>query len=144
MRTARSSSRWGRGCLASSPNFPLGCGPGPDPPQIPPWLWAWTRSPSTSPLVVGLETPLGPDPPGPGTPPCWQNSWHALLKILPCPKLRLRAVMKYFIHCTGYIIPTSFLKTWNITFVTKFSTCFFRHTLGECFQAHSQGWNSNG
>ena len=22
-------------------NFPLGCGPGPDPPQLPPWLWAW-------------------------------------------------------------------------------------------------------
>ena len=26
------------------------------------------------------------------TPPCGQNSWHMLLKILPCPKLRLRAV----------------------------------------------------
>ena len=25
-------------------------------------------------------------------PPCGQNSWHTLLKILPCPKLRLRAV----------------------------------------------------
>ena len=50
-------------------NFPLGCGPGPDPisfplgcvpgsapPQLLPWLWAWTRSPSTSPLGVGLET----------------------------------------------------------------------------------------
>ena len=36
-------------------NFPLGCWPGPDPPQLPPCLWAWTRSPSTSPLVVGLE-----------------------------------------------------------------------------------------
>ena len=42
-------------------NFPIGCGPGPDPPQLPPWLWAWTRSPSTSPLGVGLETPQ-PDP----------------------------------------------------------------------------------
>ena len=27
-----------------------------------------------------------------GTPPCGQNSWHTLLKILPCPKLRLRSV----------------------------------------------------
>ena len=27
-----------------------------------------------------------------GRPPCEQNSWHTLLKILPCPKLRLRAV----------------------------------------------------
>ena len=26
--------------------------------------------------------------------PCGQNSWHTLLKILPCPKLRLRAVTK--------------------------------------------------
>ena len=26
--------------------------------------------------------------------PCGQNSWHTLLKILPCPKLRLRAVIK--------------------------------------------------
>ena len=25
-------------------------------------------------------------------PSCGQNSWHTLLKILPCPKLRLRAV----------------------------------------------------
>ena len=72
-------------------NFCLGCGSGPDPPQLPPWLWAWTRSPSTSPLGVGLDQiPLGcgpgdsprtrhprtrhpspgPDthPPGPGTP----------------------------------------------------------------------------
>ena len=52
-------------------NFPLGCGPGPDPPQLPPWLWAWTRSPSTSPLGVGLDQiplnfPLGC---GPGDPP---------------------------------------------------------------------------
>ena len=22
-------------------NFPLGCGPGSDPPQFPPWVWAW-------------------------------------------------------------------------------------------------------
>ena len=27
-------------------------------------------------------------------PPCGQNSWHTLLKILPCPKLLLRAVIK--------------------------------------------------
>ena len=27
-----------------------------DPLQLPPWVWAWTRSPSTSPLGVGLET----------------------------------------------------------------------------------------
>ena len=22
-------------------NFPIGCGPGPDPPQLPPWVWAF-------------------------------------------------------------------------------------------------------
>ena len=37
-------------------NFLLGYGPGPDPPQLLPWLWAWTRSLSTSPLGGGLET----------------------------------------------------------------------------------------
>ena len=48
-------------------NFPLGCGPRPDPPELPPWLWAWTRSPSISPLAVGLETPPPHDqaPPSP-------------------------------------------------------------------------------
>ena len=28
-------------------------------------------------------------------PLCGQNTWHTLLKILPCPKLRLRAVMRH-------------------------------------------------
>ena len=83
-------------------NFPLGCGPGPDPPQLPPWLWAWTRSPSTCPMAVGLDQipfnfPLGcwpGDPPPPkrpaarhagippamyagiAHPPCGQNDRH--------------------------------------------------------------------
>ena len=49
--------------LARSPSTsPLECGPGPDPPQFSPWLWAWTRSPSTPPLGVGLETPLARSP----------------------------------------------------------------------------------
>ena len=80
MRTACSSSRQGVGVgllgggvgVASSPstsplvvgldqiplNFPLGCGPGPNPPQLPPWLWAWTRSPQLP-------------PPGTRHPPAW-------------------------------------------------------------------------
>ena len=52
-------------------------------PKLPPWVWTWTRSPSTSPLAVGLDQiplnfPLGcgsgPDSPqlplgcGPGDP----------------------------------------------------------------------------
>ena len=83
MRTTRSSSRHG-GVSTSPPeqatpleqvppprqiplNFLPGCGPGLDPPQLPPWVWAWTRSPSTSPLGVGLDQiplnfPLGCGP----------------------------------------------------------------------------------
>ena len=78
MRTARSSSRHGR-----SPHTPRADPleqppPWSDPPQLPPWvwawkparhagLWAWTRSPSTSPLAVGLDQiplnfPLGCGP----------------------------------------------------------------------------------
>ena len=64
MRTAHSSSRDG--------GSPPGTPPGPDPP------------------------PRAGTPAGAGTPwtrpPCGQNSSHTLLKILPCPKLRLRAV----------------------------------------------------
>ena len=41
MRTARSSSRrWG-GLVLIPLNFPLGCGPEPDPPQFPPWVLVW-------------------------------------------------------------------------------------------------------
>ena len=31
------------GCGPGSdpPEFPLGCGPGSDPPEFPPWVWAW-------------------------------------------------------------------------------------------------------
>ena len=66
MRTARSSSRWG--------GWPV-------PLQLPPWVWAWTRSPSSSPLGVGLDqTPLnfslgcGPGPDPPQLPP-WLWAW---------------------------------------------------------------------
>ena len=98
VRTARSSSRHGGGVWAwtrspsTSPlgvgldqiplNFPLGCGPGPDPPQLPPWVWAWTRPPSTSPLGVGLDQiplnfPLGCEPrPDPPQLPPWLWAWR--------------------------------------------------------------------
>ena len=33
----------------------------------------------------------------PGTPPCEQNDWQTGVKILPCPKLRLRAVVRSFL-----------------------------------------------
>ena len=73
-------------------NFPLGCGSGPDPPQFPPWLWAWTRSPSISPLAVGLDqiplhSPLGCRP---GDPlletcckACWDITCNACLDSIP-------------------------------------------------------------
>ena len=32
-------------------NFPLGCGPGPNPPQLPPWVWAW-KPPWPDPLKL--------------------------------------------------------------------------------------------
>ena len=72
---------------------PPGCGPGDPPSQIPqllPWVWAWRPA-----RYAGIP------PPPPETwkacwdtipSPCEQNYWHTLLKILPCPKLRLRAV----------------------------------------------------
>ena len=45
-------------------------------------------------------------PPGNHAPPCGQNCWHTLLKILPCPKLRLRAVLNNgsfnFSQCREY------------------------------------------
>ena len=79
--------------LARSPSTsPLGVGletPQPDPPNLPPWVWAWKPA-----RHAGIPPPLRPvacwdtTPP----PPRGQNSWHTLLKILPCPKLRLRAV----------------------------------------------------
>ena len=96
-------------------HIPLGCRPGD------PCVWAWRPprpEPSTSPLGVGLETPqvwawkparhAGIPPPKTCCKACWnttcnacwntppphgQNSWHTLLKILSCPKLRLRAVI---------------------------------------------------
>ena len=40
------------------------------------------------------QVPPDQTPPGAGTHPREQNSWHTLLKILPCPKLCFRAVTK--------------------------------------------------
>ena len=79
MRTARSSS-----CLGGSP---LGTPPG----AGIPFPQDQTHTPRTS--------PPGADPPK-QTPACEPNSWHTLLKILPCPKLRLRAVK--ISHHAGY------------------------------------------
>ena len=71
MRTACSSSRREGGLVLIPLNFPLGCWPGPDPTEFPPWVWAWIWSPSISPWVWAwiwfpLNIPLGC---GPGSDP---------------------------------------------------------------------------
>ena len=88
MRTGRSltvcHSLLLRGVLDLIPlNFPLGCGPGSDPPPFPPWVWAWIWFPSISPLGVGLDLiplnfPLGCGPwsDPPQFPPwVWALTW---------------------------------------------------------------------
>ena len=49
-------------------------------------------------LVRGVYLVLGRDVPALGGGVPGQNSWHTLLKILPCPKLRLRAVKIRFLQ----------------------------------------------
>ena len=49
----------GEGLVLIPLNFPLGCGPESDPPEFPPWVWAWIWSPSISQLGCGP----GSDPP---------------------------------------------------------------------------------
>ena len=50
-----STSPLGVGLSQIPLNFPLGCGSEPDPPQLPPWVWAWARSPQL-PLGCSPET----------------------------------------------------------------------------------------
>ena len=99
MHIACSSSHLGGGCL---PQCMLGYTPlvvGLEtPPGVgleTPWVWAW-RPPGQTfqpPPGCGPGDPSGQTPQpllsvGLETPRCEQNSWHTLLKILPCPKLR--------------------------------------------------------
>ena len=88
---------------------PFGCGPGDPLEQAPTWEQVppqdqtpWDQTPPRTrhppgpdppdQTPLGSRRPLAADPPTAGTPPRGQNSWHTLLKILPCPKLRLWAV----------------------------------------------------
>ena len=98
MRTARSSSCSGGESGPDPPefpplgvgldliplNFPLGCGPGSDSPEFPPWVWASIWSPSISTLGVGLDLiPLnfhlgcGPGSDPPQFPP-WVWAWRGV------------------------------------------------------------------
>ena len=52
-------------------------------------------------------------------PPCEQNSWHTPMKILPCPKLRLRAVKmtssrRHYDHMTYDSLDSNYLKWLDI------------------------------
>ena len=107
MRTVRNSSHLRGGGSPCPPRAgtphnqgdPLGPGrpPWADPPQLPPWLWAWTGSPSTSPLAVGLDLiplnfPLECQPGGPpGQIPlnfplgCGPGNLHSMLGYPPTP-----------------------------------------------------------
>ena len=80
MRTARSSSHhgesphppWSRHSLGCGPGDPPRCGPGDpllhpklDPPQLPPWVWAWRSpwpDPPQLPPWVWAWRPPWPDP----------------------------------------------------------------------------------
>ena len=84
MRTARSSSRRGRGLYQAPPPPPEQAPPpreqappGPDPPM------------SWHPLPPGSRHPPGPDPLDQASP---LVDRHTPVNILPCPKLRFRAV----------------------------------------------------
>ena len=79
-RTARSSSCHG-GLHTTSPLARS--------PSSSPWVWAWTRSPSTSPLGVSLDQILinfplgcGPGPDPPQLPP-WVGAWTRSLSTSP-------------------------------------------------------------
>ena len=70
-------------------------------------------------IMGGISTrPPRSTPPGPGTttppPPRGQNSWHTLLKILTCPKLRLRAVKS----------ASKVLCFWNVFVCPVFNALF--------------------
>ena len=74
-------------------NFPLACGPGPDPPQFPPWVWAW-RTPHPTPETcckACWDTTCNA---------CWDSSplvdRHTPVNILPFLKLHLRVVINDF------------------------------------------------
>ena len=142
MRTARSSSCWWGVCLSACWDRLSSCGPDP------PWVWAWrpppVRSPSTSPLGMGLETCMAC---WDTTPPREQNSWHTLLKILPCPNFVAGGKNRYIFNsaiifykiyccdsfhfvCTRLSLP---VKT-SVRFHRRKITSFFLFTIRELFQ----------
>ena len=61
-----SSSPLGVGLDQIPLNFPLGCWPGPDPPKLPPWVWAWKPA-----RHAGI---LPPPPPETWCKACWDTT----------------------------------------------------------------------
>ena len=58
------------------------------------------------------------------SPPRGQKEWHTLMKILPCPKLRLRTVTSYLDH--GRYISYVYLAIKSILYV--FNCCHKKYT----------------
>ena len=89
---------WSGGCTWSQGVYLPGLG------GVPAWSWggvpAWSQGGCTC-LVWGGYLPglwgylpgLPGGLPGQVLPPLW-TEWHTLMKILPCPKLRLRAIKR--------------------------------------------------
>ena len=124
MRTACSSSCNGVGLHTPPPEQapPLEQAPLPDqalpwldPLHLPPWVWAWTRSLSTSPLAVGLDQiPLNFNLGcGPGDPPgqiplnfplgCGPGNLQGMLGYHPPPGDLLQGMLGYHLQCMlGY------------------------------------------
>ena len=72
-------------------------------------------------MSPAMHVPLPCMPPPPHMPPRGQNSWHTLLKILPCPKLRLRAVkiLGIFFRDEQFICPINRLWREYLTTVSR-------------------------
>ena len=129
------SSRMRTACSSSHHGTPrAGTPPGPDPPQLPPWVLAWRPPPGQIPLNLHLGF-------GPGNlqgmlayhspletccNACWDSTppvdRHTPVNILPCPKLRLRAVnMLNFAH----VILSGVISTNEIVEIYLFFTHIF-------------------
>ena len=92
-------------------------------------------------------------------PPCGQNDWHSLLRMLPCPKLHLRAVMilgwntvEIFTSEYEIIYETSYWSKNNgPTFILPFSFCLIHNkntneqnestTLTQKVSAEANSWH---
>ena len=138
MRTARSSSRQGVSTHPWSRHPPEQAPPRkapswPDPPQLLPYVWAWTR-PLNSPLGVDLETPPSQIPLNPPWVWAWKPAKHA---GIPPPGDLLQGMLGYHLQCMlgnppppGRILDTCYSKYYlaggNETIVLK---CIYQSSI---------------